>query len=676
MLNRLSVNVLLKSVVALLSAAIVVSLSLGAWGSWTRLQQANRIAAVAEASGYLFTALHNLRVDRSSSNRDLSQEKQPGVTPMLREVREAEMPALKTGLAVLQKMDFPQGNGPVVELDAAITKLAALHKESATALSQPKSARRPGIADDVQNHITALAALVDKMSEQLVNSVKLNDPFVDHLLELKQLAWIARNAGGDASVLLSNAMNGLPMPADMQTQFSINLARAETAWNALEVFSSGLPLPARFTDAMQKAKREFFSREFAEYRIGIIKKLLAKEKVDINPQDWVRTSVAKLATLLVVAEVALDTAKDHAVQMSADALWKLMVELGLLATALTISVGVMMLITRRIAAPLQSVQQAMLQVAGGNFSTSLPQTKRKDEIGQIVTAANAMIEQVSGTVAKIKASAAEVTNASAEIATSTTDLSQRTEEQAASLEETSSAMEQISSTVRKNAENANQARQSAVAAHEVADRGGAVAAKAVDAMSRIEELSGKIGDIIGVIDEIARQTNLLALNAAVEAARAGEAGRGFAVVATEVRSLAQRSSQAAKDIEHLITNSGNQVKEGVELVNQAGAALNEIVASIRQVASLVGDIANASAEQATGLDEVAKALTQMDEATQRNSALVEENAATAKTLEEQAKSMDEQVSFFVTEETAAPAATAAPAPAPRPQMPVRTKAAA
>jgi len=266
--------------------------------------------------------------------------------------------------------------------------------------------------------------------------------------------------------------------------------------------------------------------------------------------------------------------------------------------------------------------------------------------------ANTTAERLSSIVADIQMSAVDVSNAAAEISTSTTDLSQRTEEQAAGLEQTSASMEEISATVRKNAENADHANQLTTGAREVADRGGAVVAQAVEAMSRIEDSSRKIADIITVIDEIARQTNLLALNAAVEAARAGDAGRGFAVVASEVRSLAQRSSQAAKDIKDLITNSSVQVKSGVELVNRTGTSLGEIVTSIKDVAALVGDIAVASKEQATGLDQVNKALTQMDEVTQQNSALVEENAATAKTLQQQSAAMTDRVGFFRIEEGA------------------------
>jgi methyl-accepting chemotaxis protein len=259
---------------------------------------------------------------------------------------------------------------------------------------------------------------------------------------------------------------------------------------------------------------------------------------------------------------------------------------------------------------------------------------------------NGAIDQLQETLTAIVESTREVSSASLEISSSTTDLSQRTEEQAANLEQTSASMEEISATVKKNAESAQHANSLMQGTRDVAGRGGEVVSQAVSAMSRIEDSSRKISDIISVIDEIARQTNLLALNAAVEAARAGEAGRGFAVVAAEVRNLAQRSSQAAKDIKNLITNSSSAVGEGVQLVNRAGESLKEILKSINEVAGIVADIASASAEQANGIDQVNKALSQMDEVTQQNSALVEENAATAKTLEHQSQALDGRVAAF------------------------------
>jgi methyl-accepting chemotaxis protein len=320
--------------------------------------------------------------------------------------------------------------------------------------------------------------------------------------------------------------------------------------------------------------------------------------------------------------------------------------IGTLSLAVIAGLMVSLLIGRGIARPIVDLVPELQKLADGDFSIARPAGGRTDEIGQILTALDMVVEKVGSTIGDIKVSASEVSSASAEISTSTTDLSQRTEEQAASLEETTASMVHIADTVRKNAESARQANDFTSETNAVAERGSAVVGQAVSAMARIEESSRKISDIIGVIDEIARQTNLLALNAAVEAARAGEAGRGFAVVAAEVRSLAQRSGQAAKDITQLITNSNGQVKDGVDLVNRAGLSLNEIVASIQKVTAIVSEIANASGDQANGIEEINKALSQMDEVTQQNSALVEENAATAKTLEVQAKSMDERVATF------------------------------
>ena len=646
MLNRLSVNALLKGTIGLLAAGIMIFLSLGVWNSWGQFRAANRLTQVAAASSSLFKGLHHLRLDRSQTVRDLLADKAGAPNPTLLEVRSAEMPALKAGLEALRSIDFPDAANVVAALDQAITRMAALHQETNAAFALPKAARPAGLVQEMTNQGTALLDLLDKISATLGNTVKLSDSYVDQLMQLKQLAWVVRNVGGDASVMISNMMSGQPVLPDALVQYNRYMSSAETAWAALEALMPGLPLPARFTAAIQKAKQEFFSPEFANVRLTMLKTLIAGGKSDVPTADWVKLSIAKLASVLTVAEVALDVVADYAAEQRASAQWKLFTQLGLLALALAFAVGIMMLISRRVTAPLRLIQDCMIKVSGGDFNVSLPKSDRGDEVGEIFIAVNVMVDEVRRTVSEIKSSSREVTNASAEISTSTTDLSQRTEEQAASLEETSASMEQIANTVRKNAENAQEATKSAMATREVADRGGEVAGRAVKAMARIEESSRKISDIISVIDEIARQTNLLALNAAVEAARAGEAGRGFAVVASEVRSLAQRSSQAAKDIAQLITNSSGQVKEGVDLVNQAGSALNEIVESIRTVAASVAEIATASAKQATGLDEVKKTLDQMDELTQRNSALVEENAATAQTLEYQAKAMDEQVAFF------------------------------
>jgi methyl-accepting chemotaxis protein len=292
-----------------------------------------------------------------------------------------------------------------------------------------------------------------------------------------------------------------------------------------------------------------------------------------------------------------------------------------------------------------ALAQGLAKLADGNLMARLDDSFT-ESYRRIKHDFDATVERLQHTIVDIARAMHEVADAAGEISASTSDLSQRTEEQAASLEQTSASMEQISATVKKNAENAQHANQFASETREVAERGSAVVNDAVGAMARIEESSRKIADIIVVIDEIARQTNLLALNAAVESARAGEAGRGFAVVATEVRSLAQRSSQAAKDINDLITSSSSQVKDGVDLVNRAGNSLADIVASIEKVAGIVSDIATASAEQATGLEQINKALSQMDEVTQQNSALVEQNAATAKTLEYQSAAVTERLATF------------------------------
>ncbi len=270
------------------------------------------------------------------------------------------------------------------------------------------------------------------------------------------------------------------------------------------------------------------------------------------------------------------------------------------------------------------------------------------EFDALRAAVNAAVSSLASTVEEVRGIAEQVAVSSGEIAQGNADLSQRTEEQAASLEETASSMEELTGSVRQNADNAARVEKLAQEARREAVKGGEVVAGTVAAMGAIREASGKIADIITVIDEIAFQTNLLALNAAVEAARAGEQGRGFAVVAAEVRNLAKRSAAAAKEIKGLIGESVRRVEEGGTLVDRAGATLQDIVDSFTGVSELISEIAAASREQAAGIEQINKAVLQLDEVTQQNAALVEEAAAASENLDHQAGDLIERMGFFAT----------------------------
>ena len=295
---------------------------------------------------------------------------------------------------------------------------------------------------------------------------------------------------------------------------------------------------------------------------------------------------------------------------------------------------------------LRHAQQAARAMAAGDLSVTVPAAVARDEVGELLGALARMRAQLAEIVSGVRGNAEAVATASAQIAQGNLDLSARTEQQASALQQTAASMEQLGGTVTQNADNARQASQLAQGASGIAARGGAVVGRVVETMKGIHDSSQRIADIIGVIDGIAFQTNILALNAAVEAARAGEQGRGFAVVASEVRSLAQRSAAAAKEIKTLIEASVERVGQGTALVDQAGATMDEVVTSIRRVSDIVGEISCASGEQSSGVTQIGEAVSQMDRTTQQNAALVEESAAAAESLKAQATRLVEAVSVF------------------------------
>jgi len=378
-----------------------------------------------------------------------------------------------------------------------------------------------------------------------------------------------------------------------------------------------------------------------------------------------RVQFAYIEALNKLAHVMADEARELAAASAATSRASIVAMAAFTAGCIVFGILFGWAVTRSVTRPVGQAVETARRVARGDLSVEIP-TTRRDEIGQLLQALQEMTHRLRELVGEVAGGAHTVAHTSAQIAQGHLDLSQRTEEQASTLEETASSMEELTSTVRQNADNAHQADQLAAEASEVALKGGAVVGQVVSTMNGISAASRKIGDIIGVIDGIAFQTNILALNAAVEAARAGEQGRGFAVVAAEVRSLAQRSAQAAKEIKVLIGNSVQQVDAGTRLVDAAGHTMEDIVVSVKKVSTLIAEIAAASREQSSGIEQVNTAVAQMDHVVQQNASLVEEATAATESMKAQSESLLQLVSRFRLSGDAGEAQQEAPA-APPPQ---------
>jgi methyl-accepting chemotaxis protein len=411
-------------------------------------------------------------------------------------------------------------------------------------------------------------------------------------------------------------------------------------------------------------------KAYTAIRNETFKRKAARGAVDDELKSYVNASlvpamkayVGSVEAVAAYQEALFDQANREIDVLNANA-QRTLITIGAIAILCGAAFGVFL--SRSITRPLVRAVGLAQKVASGDLTTDI-EVRSRDEVGDLLAALQTMNGSLLRTVTDVRTSTESIVTASQQIATGNLDLSGRTEQQAAALEETASSMEELTSTVRQNADSARQANTLALSASAIAVRGGDVVSQVVTTMASINASSKQIGDIIGVIDSIAFQTNILALNAAVEAARAGEQGRGFAVVASEVRTLAQRSAGAAKEIRSLIADSVTKVDAGGRLVDEAGTTMQGIVQEIAQLADLMAGIASATAEQTLGIEQVNTAIGQMDGVTQQNAALVEEAAAAAASLQDQAASLAQLVSTFKVERGDAGRGRSALAAAPLP----------
>ena len=691
MFNKISVNALLKAVITALVIAVISQLSFDAWTSWDKLKSANRTATVAEATSHMFTALHNLRVDRSNTNRQLLLDGVfQGVPPTIKPVRDAEMPALKAAVATLRQANLPSLTGAIGSLDSMISRLEALHTETTAAFAQPKAQRRATLAPEFFKATTEAIELLDKVSNDLTRVIKLDDAFVDQLMEIKQQAWVARQAAGDTSVAISNPLAGLPMPADPMVGYTQLTTRLETAWASVESLASMLPMPPRFGEAMVRARAGFISPEFAALRLKTLTALIRKEPAGFTADTWSPMAVEKLGTILGVAEAALSVARERANTLRDSAMQSLTTQLGLLGAALIFAVGMIVLVSRRVTGPLGHLQQGMLRLANGDMTVDAMFTERKDEIGALGSAMQTfkdnmieaerlrgeqkVLEERSATDrrrAMLKL-ADEFQAAVGNIVDTVSRASGQLESAAGGLSRTAANTQQLAGVVASASDDASANVQSvASAAEEMASSVGEIGRQVEESSrmaneavkqaqktdARINELSvaaGRIGDVVKLITAIAEQTNLLALNATIEAARAGEAGKGFAVVASEVKQLATQTAKATEEIGAQISTMQVATQDSVNAIKEIGTTIDRlagiataIAAAVEEQGAATQEISRNVQEAAQGTAEVATNIADVNKGAADTGAASTQVLSSAQALSQESEHLRHEVEKFM-----------------------------
>ncbi len=697
MLNCLTVSSLIQSVIVLMSTCMMALLCVSAWNSWERLAVTSRISVVADASSNLFKAMHNLRSDRASTIRSLNDDAlvQPDIGKYLRDSRDAEMPAMRAAAGVLDAVEFPDQKTLVPEFSRLIQTMTALEAESWDAMHKPKASRRPAIAKEYAEVTASLLETMDKISIRLAAAVNHSDAVTDQLLMIKQVAWLLRNAAGETSLMISTGLGAGHVAPDAHQTYTKYVGRIEAAWNALETVAAGAQLPPHFIEAMAEAKTAYFDPQYLALRDRLLNALVTGEKPEMTANQWSPYTVGRMIAAVTVAERALDAAREYTTAQHTLAKRSLALQLVLLASALALTVGTMMAVTRRVIRPLHTMRDAMLKVAAGDLTVDTGYAQRRDEIGALAGALETFKQQAAdklrieeqererntGAAARqrsieayvgefesmVRQTLDQLDDASGQMRTTSAGLSDVSNQTNARVQiaerasgEASMSVDSVASaSVELSASIDDISRQASHAAG-IASRAVNRARETDDTVQGLAKTAARIGEVVGLINSIAAQTNLLALNATIEAARAGEAGRGFAVVASEVKSLASQTAKATDDISEQIADIQKVAGDAIDAIKGIGNIIGEvnevataIAAAVEEQGAATQEITRSTQHAAQGTKNVSENITGVKTDADAAAAAAENVKRASETLETQSHQLGSQVTQFLSKICAA-----------------------
>jgi methyl-accepting chemotaxis protein len=691
MLNRFSVSTLLRCVILLMAFAVVAALSISAWASWGQLRSTGRIAMIAGASSHLFKAMHNLRNDRSSTGRTLNGETaiQPDIEKYILTTKEHEIPALRSAAEVLASIEFDNRVTVLSSLTSLTEKLTALQSEAWDAMHQPKVSRRQGLTKEYAEVTGTLLGVLENVSGVLATAINHNDAVIDQLLAIKQAAWLLRTNGGEASSLVSNGLAAGRATSEASQAYARLVGGVQSSWASLELATSGMLLPASIADSIAAAKAAYFDPQYLALRDRLMNAAANGEKPELTAAQWTPVSVDRVSSAVTVAERALDEATGHATARNVEAQRSLVLQLVLLTCALAAALGSMMLVSRRVITPLHTMRDAMLKVAAGDLSVDAGHAERRDEIGTLADALRTFRQQalekrqierqerrrnagaasrqqaIEGYIAEfesqVRQTLSQLGEASNAMRTTSDGMSTVSTNTNASVQIAAEASSEASVNVQSvaaaseqlNASIGDISRQVAHAAG-IAGRAVGQARKTDGTVQGLAVTANKIGEVVGLINDIASQTNLLALNATIEAARAGEAGRGFAVVASEVKSLASQTAKATDEISEQIADIQKVAGEAIDAIKSIGAIIGEvndvattIAAAVEQQGAATQAITRSTQQAARGTKNVSDNIVGVSTGADAAGTAAQEVKTASETLGAQTQQLRCQVDDFL-----------------------------